>query len=79
MHSERPITGRPVWQTGQKSVRISNFRFSDVQFHNVRFSDVIYKNTVNVRNPDVRLRYIYYNMEPNVRNLDESVQISDNI
>ena len=27
VYSERPITGRPVWQTGRKSVRILNVRF----------------------------------------------------
>ena len=31
LYSVVPKTGRPVWQTGHKSVRISNFRFSDVR------------------------------------------------
>ena len=32
-YSECPNTGRPVWQTGRKYVRISNIRFSDVRFY----------------------------------------------
>ena len=35
IHSERPRTGRPVWQTGQNCIRLSNFRFSDVRFINL--------------------------------------------
>ena len=31
MYSKRPKTGRPVWQSGQKIVRISNVRISNVR------------------------------------------------
>ena len=53
---------KPDVRFGKPDEKASGFQhvqFSDVRFYNVRFSDVIYKNTVNVRNPDVRLRYMY--------------------
>ena len=34
-YSKRPKTGRPVWQTGRKSVWISNIRLSDVRFASI--------------------------------------------
>ena len=76
IYSECPKTGRPVWRTGHKSVRFSDFRFSDVRFptfkalepedpktgYNVRFSDVIY--IYNVRKPDIK---VGKSREPDVR------------
>ena len=67
---------------GKLDEKLSGFqhvRFLDVCFYNLWFSDVIFKNTVNVQNPDFWLRYLYYSKELNVWNPDESVRILDNV
>ena len=75
-YSERPRTGRPVWQTGQNCVRLSNFRFSDVRFYN---RPVFGIHSIRCREPDVRLYKWHKKLQPNVRKPDINVQFSDNV